>query len=54
MTPAERELMIKIRCQQRLGYGLFVNETEFKEWACQTYGITEAKLTELQRELLSS
>ena len=54
MTSAERELMLKIRTQQTLGNGLFMRDTEFKEWACQTYGITEAKLTQLQKELLSS
>ena len=54
MTSEERELMIKIRCQQRLGEGLFLNDSEFKAWAAKTYGITEARITELQKELLAS
>ena len=54
MTPQERELMINIRSQQKLGQGLFLDEVEFKAWVCKTYGISEAKLTELQKELLST
>lgn len=54
MTKAERELMLKIRTQQTLGKGMFLDEVEFKAWACETYGITEAKLTQLQKELLAS
>ena len=54
MTNAERELMINIRCQQQLGQGMFLNDTEFKAWAARTYNITEARLTELQKELLAS
>ena len=54
MTPQERELMINIRCQQRLGQGLFLNDVEFKAWAAKTYGISEQRLTELQKEVLSS
>ncbi|ADD94725.1 hypothetical protein [uncultured phage MedDCM-OCT-S09-C28] len=54
MTPQERELMINIRCQQKLGRGLFLNEVEFKAWACKTYNISESRLTELQKEVLAS
>jgi len=54
MTPAERELMINIRCQQQLGKGMFLNDAEFKAWAAKTYGISEQRLTDLQRELLAS
>ena len=54
MTPQERELMVAIRQQQILGQGMFLSEREFKAWACDTYGITEAKLTQLQKEVLSS
>lgn len=53
MTPQERELMINIRCQQQLGKGMFLNDAEFKAWAAKTYGISEVRLTELQRELLA-
>ena len=54
MTDKERELMIKIRCQQQLGQGMFLNDVEFKAWAAKTYGISEQRLTELQKELLAS
>ena len=54
MTNAERELMIAIRCQQRLGRGMFLSETEFKAWACHHYNISEERLTELQKEVLAS
>ena len=54
MSPAERELMVKIRCQQQLGRGMFLNDVEFKAWAAETYGISEQRLTELQKELLAS
>ena len=52
MTDQERELMIKIRCQQQLGQGMFLNDVEFKAWACKTYDITEARLTQLMREVI--
>ena len=54
MTNAERELMLKIRAQQVLGQGMFLDNPEFKAWVCKTYGITESKLTQLQKEVLSS
>ena len=54
MTSQERELMIKIRCQQVLGRGMFLNDVEFKAWAAKTYNISESRLTELQKELLAS
>ena len=54
MTPQERELMLAIRQQQILGQGMFLTEREFKEWACRTYNISEARLTELQKEVLAS
>ena len=54
MSPAERELMINIRCQQKLGRGMFLNDVEFKAWAAKTYDISEERLTELQKELLAS
>ena len=50
ITEAERELMVRIRCQQVLGYGMFVNDVEFKAWACREYGIPEDRLTQLMRE----
>ena len=50
MTTAEKELMIKIRCQQVLGQGMFLNDVEFKAWACKEYGISEARLTQLMKE----
>ena len=54
MTPQERELMVAIRQQQVLGRGMFLEDPEFKAWACKTYGITEAKLTQLQKEVLET
>ena len=50
MTERERELCQKIRAQQILGKGMFLNDVEFKSWACQTYNLDEAKLTQLMRE----
>ncbi len=50
MTQQERELMVKIRCQQALGKGMFLNDVEFKAWACKTYNISESRLTELMKE----
>ena len=52
MTTAERELMLTIRQQAVVGNGLFMNEVEFKAWACRTYNISEQKLTQLMREVI--
>ena len=54
MTDQERELMVTIRQQQVLGQGMFLNDVEFKAWAAKTYNISEARLTELQKEVLAS
>ena len=53
MTDQERELMIAIRCQQELGQGMFLTDTEFKAWG-KNYNISESRLTELQKEVLAS
>lgn len=50
MTQDERELCILIRTQMRLGKGMFLNEVEFKAWACNEYNIDEARLTQLMKE----
>ena len=50
MTPQERELCVKIRTQQVLGQGMFLNDVEFKAWACKTYNISEYRLTQLMKE----
>lgn len=50
MTPQERALMVKIRQQQIVGNGMFLFGTEFKAWACKTYNISEARLTQLMKE----
>ena len=50
MTAQERELCLKIRAQQVLGQGMFLNDVEFKAWACKTYGVNEARLTQLMKE----
>ena len=52
MTNAERELCVKIRTQQVLGQGMFLNDVEFKAWAAKTYDITEARLTQLMKEVI--
>lgn len=52
MTNAERELCLKIRAQQILGNGMFLFDAEFKAWACKTYGIKEARLTQLMKEVI--
>ena len=52
MTDQERELMIKIRQQQVVGNGMFLFGSEFKAWACKTYNITEARLTQLMKEVI--
>lgn len=50
MTTQERDLCLKIRAQQVLGQGMFLNEVEFKAWACKTYNVDEARLTQLMKE----
>ena len=50
MTNSERELCLKIRAQQVLGKGMFLNDVEFKAWACKTYNVNEARLTQLMKE----
>ena len=52
MTNAEKELMIKIRQQAIVGNGLFMNDVEFKAWACKTYNIEEDRLTQLMKEVI--
>ena len=52
MTTAEKELMIKIRCQQVLGKGMFLNDVEFKAWAAKEYNISESRMTELMKEVI--
>ena len=52
MTEAERQLMIKIRQQQIVGNGMFLYGAEFKAWACKTYNIDEARLTQLMKEVI--
>ena len=54
MTAAEKELMLKIRQQQVLGEGMFVGDAEFKAWAAKEYNISEARMTELMKEVLAS
>ena len=55
MTPQERELMRNIRAQAVLGKGMLLNNaSEFKSWAARTYNISEARMTELMKEVLAS
>ena len=50
MTTQERDLCLKIRSQQVLGQGMFLNDVEFKAWAAKTYNVDEARLTQLMKE----
>ena len=50
MTAAEQELILKIRAQQILGQGMFLQDEEFVQWAMNQYGITRDRLTQLARE----
>jgi hypothetical protein len=35
-----------------LGQGMFLNEVEFKAWACKTYDVKEERLTQLMKEVI--
>ena len=50
MTPQEHELILKIRAQQVLGQGMFLNDEEFVQWAMDMYGISRDRLTQLSKE----
>ena len=49
MTPAELALIFKIRQQQVLGKGMFLEDEQFVQWAMQEYDLTREKLTELAK-----
>ena len=50
LTTAEKELILKIRAQQILGKGMFLNDEEFVQWAMNEYGLTRARITQLAKE----
>ena len=50
MTAAEQELIQKIRAQQILGKGMFLQDEEFVQWAMDSYGISRDRLTQLAKE----
>ena len=50
MSPQEQELILKIRAQQILGQGMFLNNEEFVQWAMDSYGISRDRLTQLAKE----
>ena len=50
MTEQERELIIRIRTQQVLGQGMFLNDEEFVQWAMEEYKISRDRLTQLAKE----
>ena len=50
MTNQERDLILKIRAQQTLGTGMFVNDEEFVQWALDEYSLTREQLTQLAKE----
>ena len=52
MTDQERELALKIRAQQVLGQGMFLEDEEFVQWAMNTYNLSRQRLTQLCKEVL--
>ena len=52
MTEQDRELALKIRAQQVLGQGMFLEDEEFVQWAMDTYGLSRQRLTQLCKEVL--
>ena len=50
MTSQEQELILKIRAQQILGEGMFLNDEEFVQWAMNEYGLTRDRITQLAKE----
>jgi len=52
MTSQEKELILKIRAQQTLGTGMFINNEEFVQWALDEYNLTRDQLTQLAKESL--
>ena len=50
MTPQEQELILKIRAQQILGQGMFLEGEEFVQWAMDEYGLTRDRITQLAKE----
>ena len=50
MSPEDRELILKIRAQQVLGQGMFLDDEEFVQWAMDMYGISRDRLTQLSKE----
>ena len=50
MTPQEHELILKIRAQQILGQGMFLEGEEFVQWAMDEYGLTRDRITQLAKE----
>jgi hypothetical protein len=50
MTPAEKELILKIRAQQLLGQGLFLEKEEFVQWAMNEYNLSREQITQLAKE----
>ena len=52
MTDQERELALKIRAQQMLGQGMFLEDEEFVQWAMNTYNLSRQRLTQICKEVL--
>ena len=50
MTAAEQELILKIRAQQILGQGMFLEDEEFVQWAMDSYGLSRDRITQLAKE----
>jgi hypothetical protein len=50
MTDQDRELILKIRAQQTLGAGMFLNKEEFVQWAMNEYDLSRDQITLLAKE----
>ena len=52
MTDQERDLALRIRAQQVLGQGMFLEDEEFVQWAMDSYGLSRDRLTQICKEVL--
>ena len=50
LSEAERNLILRIRTQQILGKGLFLEDEEFIQWAMNEYDLSRDRLAQLAKE----
>ncbi len=50
MTESDKQLIMRIRAQQTLGMGIWLNEEEFVQWAMNEYKLTRDQITALAKE----